>query len=246
MKYSTSGGSARTVSPVSVCLIAKDEAQRLPRCLSSIVDLVSEAIVVDTGSTDATREVALAHGAKVVAFQWCDDFAAARNESLRHAAGEWVLWVDADEFFDEPNRARLRRLFACLKRGNAAYFMTQRSLHNCGLVGVRVQQVRLFRKQLDIHWQYRVHEQLLPSLRCSGCELLGTDIVIEHVGYQNTAVRRAKVERNLRLLQLDQACRPDDPFIVLNLGLAYFELGRVSESVALLRGTLDRVKPGQE
>ena len=80
-------------------MIVRNEAERLPGCLESVADLVDEIVIVDTGSTDATKAVAARFGAKVKIFDfaWCDDFAAARNESLRRAGGDWVLWLDADD-----------------------------------------------------------------------------------------------------------------------------------------------------
>src|SRR5581483_8644381 len=86
---------ARTGRPrVSLTMIVKDEEANLPACLQSVADLVDEVIVVDTGSTDATVAVAQRLGARVHHFPWVDSFAAARNESLQHATGEWVLWLD--------------------------------------------------------------------------------------------------------------------------------------------------------
>jgi glycosyltransferase involved in cell wall biosynthesis len=82
---------------VSLCLIVKNEEERLPKCLSSSVDLVHETIVVDTGSTDRTKEVAGRFGVRLYDFAWRDDFAAAMNESIRWATGEWVFWLHAKE-----------------------------------------------------------------------------------------------------------------------------------------------------
>jgi tetratricopeptide (TPR) repeat protein len=229
---------------VSVCLIVKNEAAVLAFCLRSIADLVNEIIVADTGSTDGTRDIALAHGAKVIDFAWCDSFAAARNECLKHATGDWILWIDGDEFFDEANRQKLRELFANLKDENAAYVMTQRSRHQQGTMGSRVQQVRLFRRRPGIGWEYRVHEQLLPNLRRAGFDVRFTDIVLEHTGYQDPALRRQKLERNLRLLHLDLADRPDDPFTLFNLGLVYGQIERQADAVACLRKSLERCHPG--
>jgi hypothetical protein len=83
-------------SRVSLCMIVKNEAKSLHACLTSIDDLVDEMVVVDTGSSDNTREVAMRLGARVVNFGWIDDFSAARNESVRLARGDWILWLDAD------------------------------------------------------------------------------------------------------------------------------------------------------
>lgn len=72
-------------------MIVRDEEGRLPACLASVADLVDEIVVVDTGSTDATKAVAARHGAKIVDFAWIDDFAAARNEAIRHATADWIF-----------------------------------------------------------------------------------------------------------------------------------------------------------
>src|SRR5688572_6232037 len=100
---------------VSLCLIAKNEEERLPVCLRSAVDLVDETIVVDTGSTDRTKEIAGQFGARLVDFPWRDSFSAAMNEAIRHASGDWIFWLHADHWVDETNRQRLRRLFAGLQ-----------------------------------------------------------------------------------------------------------------------------------
>ncbi len=88
---------APSSTKVSLCMIVKDEETNLAECLAPIASLFHEIIVVDTGSTDGTRECARRAGAKVVDFPWSDSFAAARNESLRHAGGDWIFWLDADE-----------------------------------------------------------------------------------------------------------------------------------------------------
>src|SRR5262249_25313011 len=93
---------------VSLCMIVRNEEANLPECLESVADLVDEMIVVDTGSNDRTKEVALNCGAKVFDFPWVDHFAAARNESLRYATGRWIFWLDADDCLDEENRTKLR------------------------------------------------------------------------------------------------------------------------------------------
>ena len=82
---------------ISLCMITKDEEGCIRDCLTSVKDFVDEIIVVDTGSTDKTKEIAAEFGAKVYEISWVDDFSAARNESLQHATHEWVLCLDADE-----------------------------------------------------------------------------------------------------------------------------------------------------
>ena len=82
---------------LTLCTIVKNEEATLSRTLDSVKGVVDEIVVVDTGSGDRTREIARGCGARVYDFEWCDDFAAARNECLKHAQGDWILVLDADE-----------------------------------------------------------------------------------------------------------------------------------------------------
>jgi GT2 family glycosyltransferase len=229
---------------VSLCLIVKDEEANLPDCLASAADLVNEIIVVDTGSTDRTKEIAARFGARVFDFPWCDDFAAARNECLRHATGDWILWLDADDRLDEENRARLRALLSGLGDENAAYAMKGLCLPDpVTKAATVVDHVRLFRNRPEIRWQYRVHEQILPAVRRAGGEVRWADVVIHHTGYRDPALRRRKLDRDLRLLHREDAEHPDDPFTLFNLGSVYQELGQPSEALAALRRSLERSHP---
>jgi GT2 family glycosyltransferase/Flp pilus assembly protein TadD len=229
---------------VSLCMIVKNEEENLPHSLGSVAGLDLELIVVDTGSTDRTREIAAEFGAKVVDFRWVDSFAAARNEALRHATGRWVLWLDADDLLDADNREKLRRLIAQLGRQDVAYCMT------CACppdeetgTTTEVKHVRLFPNLPGLRWQFRVHEQILPGLRERGVEILFTDIVIQHTGYQDPALRRRKLERDLRLLDLERAEQPDHPFTLFNLAQIYDELKRPAQALPLLRRSLECSDP---
>ena len=93
---------------VSLTMIVKNEEHNLPDCLASVRDLVDEAVVIDTGSTDRTREVAARFGCVVGEFPWIDHFAAARNAALERATGDYAFWMDADDRLDEANRTRLK------------------------------------------------------------------------------------------------------------------------------------------
>ncbi len=232
---------------VSLCMIVKNEEAHLPACLSTAADLVDEIIVVDTGSTDATKAAAQRFGARVVDFAWCDSFAAARNESLRHAGGDWIFWLDADDRIDETNRQRLRTLFANLPDATGAYLMKYLALQDV-LLGrdSAVDHAQLFRNHPQIRWQYRVHEQILPAVERQGGWVRETDVVIHHLGYQDAAVVRRKLERNGRLLELDYIDHPDDPLIRFNLGRTVLRLGRVAEAVPHLERCVRELSAGLE
>jgi GT2 family glycosyltransferase/tetratricopeptide (TPR) repeat protein len=232
------------IARVSLCMIVRNEEQNLPECLGSVAGLVDEVVVVDTGSTDGTREVAEQMGARVFDYPWVDDFAAARNESLRHARGEWVFWMDADDRIDGENAKRLRALFDRLDGDNAAYVMKCRCAPDPHSgVATAVDHVRLFRNHSNIRWKYRVHEQILPAVRRQGAEVRATEIVIEHVGYLDPALRARKQERDLRLLRLDLEDNPDDPFTLFNLGWSYEESGRAGDALPLLERSLALSQP---
>jgi tetratricopeptide (TPR) repeat protein len=225
-------------------MIVRNEEENLPACLRSAADLVGEIVIVDTGSADRTKEIARQFGARVFEFPWIDDFAAARNESLRHATGDWVFWLDADDRVDERNRMRLRSLFASLKDENVGYSMKCLCLpdRQTGTSTV-VDHIRLFRNRPDVRWRYRVHEQILRAIRKSGGEARRADVTIHHVGYEDPSLRQRKLDRDLRLLNLEDAERPDDPFTLFNFGLIYREIGKPAEALPRLRRSLELSHP---
>jgi tetratricopeptide (TPR) repeat protein/SAM-dependent methyltransferase len=229
---------------VSLCLIARNEEANLATCLESVADLVQEIIVVDTGSTDATRQVAARFGARVFDFAWVDSFAAARNESLRHATGGWIFWLDADDRIDPTNRQRLRHILQRLGDQDVAYLMTYLSVgatdpHS----GSVIHHPRLFRSDTALRWEYRVHEQILPALLRRGTALAWTDVVIHHSGYQDPELRRRKEERNLRLLRMQDAERPNDPVVLFHLARCLHALERSAEAWPVLERCLQRADP---
>src|SRR5207237_893252 len=123
---------------------------------------------------------------------------------------------------DAENKERLRAVFAALPDDNVAFVMKCLCLPDpvTGTATV-VDHIRLFRNHPDIRWQYRVHEQILPSVRRLGGSVRWSDVVIQHVGYQDRALRRCKLDRDLRLLLLEDSEHPDDPFTLFNLGSVY-------------------------
>jgi tetratricopeptide (TPR) repeat protein len=231
---------------VSLCLIAKNEEHRLPKCLGSVADLVHETIVVDTGSTDRTKWTAAQYSAKIFDFPWCDDFSAARNESIRHATGEWIFWLDCDHWVDDENRERLRRLFAGLADENVAYLMKWRSPSNeGGREATLLDAAQLFRNDPRIRWEYRIHEQIRPAILRAAGVTRWTDVVINHSGYQNVLEKHQKLERNLRLLLLEDQERPDQVSTLFHLGWTYYLLGKPIEAWRPLQRTLALAKPNE-
>jgi FkbM family methyltransferase len=241
---------------LSACLIVKNEETNLAPCLESILGVADELIVVDTGSTDRTKEIARQYGARVFEFPWVDSFAAARNESLRRATGDWIFWMDADDRLSADNRERLRQLVDRLRLsqpdaadGEAfapfdAFVMTCRCLSGRGdPTATEVQHVRLFRNHAQLRWEHRIHEQILPAVRRLGGVPRFSDVVIEHTGYQDPAARSRKRERDLRLLHMEYAEQPDHPFTLFNLGMTYLDLQRGQDALPYLQKSLDLSRP---
>jgi tetratricopeptide (TPR) repeat protein len=228
------------MATVSLCMIVKNEEANLAACLRPIVGLFDEIVVVDTGSADRTREIARDFGARLFDFPWCDDFAAARNESLRRAQSEWFFWMDADDRLDESNANRLAHLLKELA-GPVAYQMTVVS--DEARQYDPIPQLRLFKIAPGVRWEHRVHEQVAQSWLRLGYPLRNTGVVIHHTGYRSPEINRQKWERNLRLLLLDVAENPHDVATLFHLGMTYSLLSRHEDAVPLLEKALAPLKP---
>ncbi|MGA2750771.1 MAG: glycosyltransferase [Verrucomicrobiota bacterium] len=223
----------RSAAPrLTVCLIAKNEEKFLAQCLRSVRPLASQIIVVDTGSTDRTVQIAAEHGAEVHHFAWCDDFSAARNAALEHATGDWVLVLDADEEL-MPGQAEVlaREIQASDIMGYRLPIIDiGREQDGCSYV------MRLFRNAPGLFFVGRVHEQVFSSVyvRCQQWKLkhqLGNARLLHH-GYTAALVAaRNKPQRNLRLLERAVQELPDEPNLLMSLGL---ELARCGQSDAAI------------
>ena len=219
----------------SLCMIVRNEQHNLPECLRSMRDLIAEVVIVDTGSSDQTKIIAASYGARVFDFPWRHDFAAARNESLRRASGEWIFWLDADERIDPINRKKLRVLFRNLRRTQVVYSMRCDTFAR-GTPAVAYHP-RLFRSDSGGRWQYRVHETLdWPA--STRPPVVQTDIAIQHIGYREEQISAEKNHRNLHLLEMEIQERPNDVHVLLHLARGYIGAGRFAEAVVLLEKCL--------
>jgi glycosyltransferase involved in cell wall biosynthesis/thioredoxin-like negative regulator of GroEL len=212
---------------LSVCLIAKNEERFIDGCLQSIRGLADQLILVDTGSTDRTVEIARNHGAEVHFRAWDNDFSAARNAALLHARGDWVLILDADEEVSPTHHAALRAL---LTRPNVIAYRLP--LVDVGREADGVSQVpRLFRNAPQQFYVSRIHEQVYASLELNrekwSMENLFGDAQLIHHGYQAEVVKsRDKVHRNILLLEQANEEYPNDVNLLMNLGLELWRSGQ--------------------
>lgn len=175
---------------LSFCAIVKNESANLARCLASVQPYVDEMIVVDTGSTDNTVAIAQQYGAKIEHFEWCNDFAAARNHALSIATGDWILTLDADEELVVQSK---QSLLDASKEG-LAYSLIRRE-H--GIPDTGLSTIRLFRNAPDLEYRYPYHELLFYKdhpLDCYQPEIL-EGIEICHYGYEDEALVQKSIDR---------------------------------------------------
>jgi len=214
-------GSPETLR-LSVCMIVRNEEKNLPACLASVQGLADEIVIVDTGSTDATRDIAKARGAHVIEIAWANDFSRARNTGLEAARGKWILVLDADETLPEASRQRIRQLIAQPPR--QAYNLVQKNLLDGGKNHVSVQAVRLFPRHPKVRYEREIHEQVNTSLERERIPIVDTTIEFIHTGYVDGAVLRGKTERNRAIIHAALEREPDgDPNLRYFYASSFFD-----------------------
>ncbi len=213
---------------ISLCMIVKDEEEMLPRCLAAVAPAVDELVVVDTGSSDRTIEIAESFGARVIERPWTGSFADARNASFDAATGDWLLYLDADEVLVADDVERLRALSG--RTWREAFYLVETSYTGELGDGVAATHtaLRLFRSRPEYRFSGRLHEQIAETLPTNLPERFESSAVrVEHFGYLG-AVRDAKEKsrRNIELLlrQRDEG-NVDLPFLHFNLGSEYSAIG---------------------
>ncbi|MFC4777807.1 glycosyltransferase [Paenibacillus sp. GCM10023252] len=189
---------------ISLCMIVKDEQEVLGRCLESVKDLVDEIIIVDTGSSDQTIEIALTYTSKVYTFKWIDDFAAARNESIKYATGKWILILDADEFILKEDHDDLR-IFLLQQTNTHPTLYSVRVINYLG-AGQDTSQImdssaaRIFPNYKGLYYEGSLHEQLTAGT--VPVRYLSYPLSVHHDGYiETTVIKKQKTERNLSILE---------------------------------------------
>jgi len=212
---------------LSLCMIVKDEEEMLPRCLAAAAPAVDEIVIVDTGSSDRTIEIAREYGATVLERAWTGSFSDARNVSFDAATGDWLMFLDADEVLVEEDVERLRALRG--KTWREAFYLTEISY--TGELGdgtaATHTALRVFRARPEYRFSGALHEQIAETLPLHIPERIeATDVRVEHFGYLG-AVRDAKEKsrRNVELLLKQRDAGQSDPFLHFNLGSEYGAVG---------------------
>jgi len=188
-------------STISLCMIVRDEEKSLTLCLNSVQDIVDQMVIIDTGSKDKTIQTAKNFGADIYQFQWCNHFAEARNESIKYATGDWILWMDADETLDPRSIPELKKITH--DKNKDTYYRVRISSRNDYQNKVTYSDAhRIFPNGKGIRFENRIHEQIYRSAHNAGAKEVVTGVHIIHEGYNLTEEEyQKKLLRNLPLLE---------------------------------------------
>jgi tetratricopeptide (TPR) repeat protein len=231
---------------LSLCMIVKNEEASLPQALSSVKEVVDEMIILDTGSTDRTAEIAKEFGASVYHFEWCNDFSAARNEALKYVQGQWVLVLDADEVLTPKIVPEMKQAIKSNSLGDSS--ATRHLVINLVRQEVGASQSpyslvsRLFRNHPKIRFSRPYHAMVDDSVQ----ELLQREprwqvvslspVAILHYGYQPEAIAALdKYTRARTAMEGFLATHPNDAYVCSKLGALYIQINQLTEGIELLK-----------
>ncbi len=230
---------------ISQCMIVKNEEKNIRQALSWGKGIVCEQIVVDTGSTDKTAEIAESMGAKVFHFTWCNDFSAAKNFAIEQASGDWIAFLDADEYFKEEEARKipvlLRKIEDMSVKGTYMNVVRTSILHldDDGSVFSIGQQDRIFRNREILRYRNRIHETLSRTDGKNVNLCNATDsLSIVHTGYQQSIMGR-KVQRNTPMLERAVEDDPENYEMWSYLGESYSIEGRPTEALHAMEQAIE-------
>ena len=210
---------------ISQAMIVKNEEKNIERALSWGKGVVSEQIVVDTGSTDRTVEIAKKMGAEVYFFPWQDDFSLAKNFAISKCRYPWIAMLDADESFSEQDAKKMKDYIALVEKDPKVHGLRTAiaDIDPNGQVVSLDSTVRLFRNREDIRYRRAIHEQLCltngEDFRPANC---GNNLTVLHTGYQAEVLsKKLKEKRNINLLQKELEKNPEEFDLYVYLGMEY-------------------------
>jgi len=230
-------------------MIVKDEERYLDNCLKSVKDIVDEIIIVDTGSTDRTLEIARKYTDKIYSLVWNNDFAAARNFSISKAQGEWILILDGDEVLNQEDKNKILE-FVNTTDLDGCHFIVYNYIGNGSGSDYTIHEaLRLFRNNKKYEFIGRLHEQISSKEKNIDLKKRFSveDIRLYHYGYLDTVTNnKKKRERNIPILLEQIAQEPENLFHYFNLGneyLAQKDYGQALEQYKKVYAKLDITQP---
>lgn len=237
--------------PISVCIIAKNEENYIDECLRRLSPYDWEIVVVDTGSTDRTTEIARTYTPNVYHFDWIDDFSAARNYSISKASHDYILAVDCDEYL-EINGATFETISKLTSRiaphqvgmlnliNPSAEFSV--SVESCFLIRERI--ARFFNRKFTCY-KGAIHEQLV-SRTGKALEFIPISLTFYHMGYSSVDIKQKKASRNIALLETELQTGGSDPYLFFQLGQSYFGLSEYAKALPYFEQALSMEVNEQE
>jgi len=222
---------ARSGGALTLCLIVRDEAEFLGDCLAATAPVCDDIVVVDTGSTDATKDIARSYTARVYDYPMGGDFSAARNAALSYVNTEWVLFPDADERFPATELAKIPDLLAAAgDRVHGFSVLRYNFFATGGFYSNRL--VKLMRNRPHIRFRRRVAESVRRVILDAGGEIGHAPVMLNHFGYTRPlGVRIAKANRYLALLAEHLAEHPGDARMRCQVAMMLRALGRLDEAL---------------
>lgn len=205
---------------ISLCMIVKNEENNLRKCLSSISNYVDEIIIIDTGSTDNTKEIARKFTDKIFDYNWDNDFAKARNFSISKAKNDWILVLDADEIVINFNNISVLNFINehtdCVGRIKRINIFEDKGVKKY------IERINRFFNKNYYHYEGIIHEQIKNKGNFN-YSMIDINITVEHIGYQKEVVERSnKLERNINLLNKALGENMNDPYLHYQLGKSYY------------------------
>jgi len=227
---------------LTVALIVRNDATGLGKTLQSVETIADEFVVVDTGSSDDTRDVARQYNGKVVEFQWCDDFSAARNHAISHATGDWILWLDSGETLSHADADALKQSLAGGQLDSStAYIMVVKPPAALGVIAAeQVARIRLVPRRDGLRFQGRVRETLYDTIENLGLRIDGLpQRILRGPREHDETVKRARAERNRRLAEREASEHGRSPQLINCLAEAAAALGETERAIELYTECLD-------
>ncbi len=223
---------------VSICIIAKNEEENIERCLSSIGPYDFEIVVVDTGSTDRTKEIALQYTHCVFDYEWKDDFSDARNYAIEQATRDYIFMLDCDEYITSLDYEKLIDLLKTNSKDVGRISRINTFIRNGEQTRIKEPVNRIFNKHF-FKYQGRIHEQIVKK-DGSKYGTYNIPVVLEHTGYDgDVAFIKEKTERNIFLLLKDLEEIGEDPYILYQLGKSYYMQGDYIEACTYFSKALE-------
>ena len=209
-------------SLVSVCIITKNEKEKLEKCLKSFMCTGYDIVVVDTGSTDGTREMVKNYTPYLYDFEWVNDFSAARNFAISKVKSEYIIMADSDETLKEWDKKTFESRMKAHPKGLGC-IREENLLGEDGKDCAIYDEPRVFSKRY-YHYEGSIHEQVVPlSEEIQKGEYYHSGLCFIHTGYIGTPEEKArKIKRNIDLLELELEKNPEDVYIWFQIGKGYY------------------------